>query len=122
MIRRPPRSTRTDTLFPYTRSSDLRAVDVRIVTSSCFVFDMRGRNRNTALALFRRLVNIRIVGELCTARFCQNLGDRRGQRRLAMVHVTNGPDIAVGLRPLTFSLSHILLPSCPKMIDRKYVV
>src|SRR3546814_6899952 len=59
-----------------------RAVDVRIVTSSCFVFDMRGRNRNTALALFRRLVNIRIVGELCTARFCQNLGDRRGQRRL----------------------------------------
>src|SRR3546814_3651016 len=68
---------------------------------------MRGRNRNTALALFRRLVNIRIVGELCTARFCQNLGDRRGQRRLAMVHVTNGPDIAVGLRPLKFSLSHI---------------
>src|SRR3546814_20696034 len=25
MIRRPPRSTRTDTLFPYTRSSDLHA-------------------------------------------------------------------------------------------------
>src|SRR3546814_1840197 len=25
MIRRPPRSTRTDTLFPYTRSSDLLA-------------------------------------------------------------------------------------------------
>src|SRR3546814_5186664 len=31
MIRRPPRSTRTDTLFPYTRSSDLvlHAVDER---------------------------------------------------------------------------------------------
>src|SRR3546814_11538082 len=27
MIRRPPRSTRTDTLFPYRRSSDLRARD-----------------------------------------------------------------------------------------------
>src|SRR3546814_5316258 len=26
MIRRPPRSTRTDTLFPYTSSSDLRHV------------------------------------------------------------------------------------------------
>src|SRR3546814_11852530 len=26
MIRRPPRSTRTDTLFPYTRSSDLPVV------------------------------------------------------------------------------------------------
>src|SRR3546814_6601491 len=30
-----------------------RAVDVRIVTSSGFVFDMRGLNKNTALALFR---------------------------------------------------------------------
>src|SRR3546814_19581843 len=28
MIRRPPRSTRTDTLFPYTRSSDLLARDI----------------------------------------------------------------------------------------------
>src|SRR3546814_18424075 len=65
-----------------------RAVDVRIVTSSCFVFDMRGRNSNTALALLRRLVNIRIVGELCTVRFCLNLGDRRGQSPLAMVYVT----------------------------------
>src|SRR3546814_12318967 len=27
MIRRPPRSTRTDTLFPYRRSSDLELVD-----------------------------------------------------------------------------------------------
>src|SRR3546814_9633393 len=99
MIRRPPRSTRTDTLFPYT------------------TLFRSGRNRNTALALFRRLVNIRIVGELCTARFCQNLGDRRGPRRLAMVHVTNGPDIAVGLRPLKFSLSHIFLPSCPNLLS-----
>src|SRR3546814_1763827 len=29
MIRRPPRSTRTDTLFPTRRSSDLRAVDAQ---------------------------------------------------------------------------------------------
>src|SRR3546814_2463649 len=28
MIRRPPRSTRTDTLFPYRRSSDLSGVDI----------------------------------------------------------------------------------------------
>src|SRR3546814_9355270 len=28
MLRRPPRSTRTDTLFPYTRSSDLRSFAV----------------------------------------------------------------------------------------------
>src|SRR3546814_10689221 len=30
MIRRPPRSTRTDTLFPYTTLSDLKVFDVRI--------------------------------------------------------------------------------------------
>src|SRR3546814_11001784 len=29
MIRRPPRSTRTDTLFPYTRSSDLPVAELR---------------------------------------------------------------------------------------------
>src|SRR3546814_2357214 len=29
MIRRPPRSTRTDTLFPYTRSSDLQQIEDR---------------------------------------------------------------------------------------------
>src|SRR3546814_18237407 len=28
MIRRPPRSTRTDTLFPYTRSSDLERTEI----------------------------------------------------------------------------------------------
>src|SRR3546814_3821446 len=32
MIRRPPRSTRTDTLFPYTRSSDLRVMRLRVQT------------------------------------------------------------------------------------------
>src|SRR3546814_2001455 len=31
MIRRPPRSTRTDTLFPYTRSSDLTSMRCRRV-------------------------------------------------------------------------------------------
>src|SRR3546814_1334047 len=36
MIRRPPRSTRTDTLFPYRRSSDLRRVDYSVVPSAVF--------------------------------------------------------------------------------------
>src|SRR3546814_12788876 len=32
MIRRPPRSTRTDTLFPYPRSSDLHPLDSVVVS------------------------------------------------------------------------------------------
>src|SRR3546814_2391688 len=32
MIRRPPRSTRTDTLFPTRRSSDLRFLGLKVVT------------------------------------------------------------------------------------------
>src|SRR3546814_2805926 len=32
MIRRPPRSTRTDTLFPYRRSSDLEWLEARILS------------------------------------------------------------------------------------------
>ena len=36
----------------------------------------------------------------------QDLRDRRGQRRLAMVDVTDGADVHVRLIPLEFSLSH----------------
>src|SRR3546814_4390475 len=45
MIRRPPRSTRTDTLFPYTtlfRSFDLFMDDLRIGTLGNVAFDPRG--------------------------------------------------------------------------------
>src|SRR3546814_20621637 len=38
MIRRPPRSTRTDTLFPYTRSSDLRTHEVLVLPVGIAVF------------------------------------------------------------------------------------
>src|SRR3546814_16684172 len=67
MIRRPPRSTRTDPLFPYTtlfrsRTGDhvlhivgvAGAVDVRIVTVRRLVLDMARRNRDAARLLFRR--------------------------------------------------------------------
>jgi hypothetical protein len=36
----------------------------------------------------------------------QNLGDSRGQRRLAVVNVTDGPDVDVRLRPLELRLRH----------------
>jgi hypothetical protein len=36
----------------------------------------------------------------------QNLGNRRGQCGLAVVNVTDGPDVDVRLRPLELRLRH----------------
>src|SRR3546814_17552403 len=102
MKRRPPRSTRTDTLFPYTTLFRSRV---------CFIFDVRGRNGDAALALFGCLVDVGEIDRSAAAALRQNLRNRRGQRGLAMVDVTDGADVAVRLRPLKFSLSHVLEPS-----------
>jgi hypothetical protein len=40
------------------------------------------------------------------AGFREDLGDRCGQRGLAMVNVTDGADVAVRLVPLKLSLGH----------------
>src|SRR5215467_9301256 len=48
----------------------------------------------------------------------QNLGDRRRQRRLAMINVTDRPDVAVRLRPLKLRLRHRLENSIRKKNDR----
>src|SRR5690606_32951472 len=72
-----------------------RAVDVSIVTGIGFVFDVRGRNRDAALALSRGLVD---VSEIDSSAL--HLGDGSGKRGLAMVNVTNGTNVAVRLVPL----------------------
>jgi hypothetical protein len=80
------------------------AIDVRIVTrqavsySTCAVVD-----GDAAFALFfrRGLSMLAYVHEgFGAAGFGQNLGDGSGQRRLAMVDVTDGADVAVRLVPL----------------------
>ena len=92
-----------------------RAIDVGVVAVRGLVFDMRGRNRDAARLLFRRLVDLVIGRVRRTAGFRQNLGDRRRQRRLAMVDVTDRPDIA--MRLVTFKLcfghSHPSLSPAP---------
>ena len=84
-----------------------RAIDVRIVARGGLILDVRGRDGDAALALFGRLVD---VGDSSTVRRAaglgEHLGDRRRQRRLAMVDVTDGADVAVRLVPLEFSLRH----------------
>ena len=88
-----------------------RAIDVGVVPVRGLVFDVGGRDRDAARLLFRRLVDLVVRRERRTAGFSQHLGDRCGQRRLAMVDVTDGSDVAV--RFITFKLcfGHLTLRS-----------
>jgi len=73
------------------------------------VLDVRRRDRDPARLLFRRLVDLVVGRERRAARLRQNLRDRRRQRRLAVVDVTDRPDVAVRLVPLEFRLCHLSL-------------
>src|SRR4051794_29463210 len=87
-----------------------RAVDVRVVPLLGLVLDVRDRDRDAALALFRRLVDLVERRERVQVRMLvvQNLGDGSGQRRLAMVDVTDGADVDVRLVPLELGLRHLM--------------
>ena len=89
------------------------AVDVRVVALGRLVFDVRGRDRDAARLLFRRLVDLVIGGEGRAAGFRQNLGDRGRQRRLAVVDVTDRADIAMRLVAVEFLFGHLTLSNCP---------
>ncbi len=85
------------------------AVDVGVVAVRRFVFDVRGRDRDAARLLFRRLVDLVVRRERRTAGLRQHLGDRRRQRRLAMVNVTDRADVAVRLIAFKLFFGHLTL-------------
>ena len=85
------------------------AVDVGVVALLGLVFDVSGRDRDAARLLFRRLVDLVIGREGRAAGLGQHLGDRRRQRRLAMVDVTDRADVAMRLVAREFFLSHVRL-------------
>jgi len=89
-----------------------RAVHVRVVTVRRFILHVRNRDRDAALALFRRVVN-RVERAECHLRVVlrQHLRNRRRQRRLAMVNVTNRPNIHMRLAALEFLFRHPLCSS-----------
>ena len=82
------------------------AVDVRVVAVLGLVLDVRRRDRDAARLLFRRLVDLVVGREGRAAGLGQHLGDRRRQRRLAMVDVTDRADVAVRLVAIEFFLGH----------------
>ena len=86
------------------------AVDVRVVTRLGLVLDVRDRDRDTPLPLLGRLVDlVERLGVRVERRVLvvQHLGDRSGQRGLAMVDVTDGADVAVRLGALELLLGHL---------------
>jgi hypothetical protein len=67
-------------------------------------------DRDAALFLLRRLVDLIERNKLGFALQPAVLGDRRRQRRLAMVDVTDGPTFTCGLVLSNFCFGHFVLP------------
>src|SRR3954453_108119 len=83
-----------------------RAVDVGVVAVVGLVLDVRRRDRDAARLLLRRVVDLLEGAGLTAVLLGEHLGDRSGQRRLAVVDVTDGPDIDMRLVPLELLLRH----------------
>src|SRR5438128_734705 len=89
-----------------------RTVDVRVVPLLRLVFHVRDRDRNAALALFRRLVDAEEVTIFSHLLQRQHLRDGRRQRRLTMVDMADRAHVEVWLRAHEFLFGHCGNPSC----------
>src|SRR3546814_5852421 len=79
MIRRPPRSTRTDTLFPYTtlfRSTDLDRLDFGVLDPLRRRFVEQGAHRRDDIAV--------LVDDVFERRTAEDALAQRGDRRTAL--------------------------------------
>jgi len=86
-----------------------RAVDVGVVALVGLVLDVGDRDRDPALLLFGRVIDRVECPELRAALEREGLGDRSGERRLAVVDVPDGPDVHVRLGALELLLCHVVL-------------
>ena len=85
-----------------------RAVDVRVVTVGRLVLDVRRVDGDAAGLLLGGVVDRREVANgRVRPLLGEHLRDRRGQRRLAVVDVTDGADVEMWLRALELLLCHV---------------
>jgi hypothetical protein len=84
------------------------AVHVRVVPLLGLVLDVRDRDGDAALLLFLRVVDLVEGSEGVDLGHpvVKHLGDRRGQRGLAVVDMPDGADVDVRLSPLELGLRH----------------
>ena len=88
-----------------------RAVNVRIVPVVRLVLDVADRDRHDLAGIpapltLARLRHFVIADEFRHPAIRADLGQRTRQRRLAMVHVPDRPDVHVGLSSLKLRLRH----------------
>ena len=84
-----------------------RAVNVSIVTLLGLILNVSGVDGDAALLLLGSLIDGVISLELGLALQGQPLGDGSGQGRLAVVDVTDGADVNMGLGSFKFLLRHL---------------
>ena len=82
------------------------AVDVRVVAVGGLVLDVRGVDRDAARLFFRRRVDLVVALGFAAELRRQDRRDRRRQRRLAMVHVTNRAHVHVRLGAFKLAFCH----------------
>ena len=85
------------------------AVDMGVVAGRRLVFDVRRRDGDAARLLFGRRVDL-VVGLV----FAKILGDRRRQRRLAVVDVTDRANVHMRLGALEFTFCHFIFPKAAR--------
>ncbi len=90
------------------------AVDVGVVALLGLVLDVRGGDRDPALLLLRSVVDLLERLLLGAALLGEHLGDRRGERGLAVVDVTDRADVHVRLAAIEL-LRH-LVPLAPSVL------
>jgi hypothetical protein len=84
-----------------------RTVDVSVVPRRGLVLHVSGCDGDAAGTLLRRAVDVIERQGLPAIQFRHHLGERGCQRRLAMVHVTDGADVHVRLGALELFLLHV---------------
>jgi hypothetical protein len=90
-----------------------RAIDVRVVAVLGLVLDVRGVDRDAALPLLGRVVDrVEVAHRGVRALLGEHLRDRSGQRRLAVVDVTDRADIEMRLAALELLLGHSVPSFC----------
>src|SRR5690606_12114996 len=93
-----------------------RAVHVRVVPRLRLVLHVRRVDRDPTRLLLRRVVDLVVAPRLPTKLLREHRRDRRRQRRLAVVHVTNRPHVHVRLRTLELTFRHVELPVLLSML------
>ena len=92
------------------------AVDVGVVAVLGLVLDVRGRDRDAALLLLGSVVDLLEAAGLAAHLLRQHRRDGSGQRRLAMVDVTDGADVDVRLVALELLLRHFVFAPVYRLV------